>query len=309
MVALFVAFALVLTPFASAVKHVDSDYYTRETRKPWHTKLIESFSTLTMVGGKLCSTYPDVEETCDQYTCQANCPNDISGGCVVEVYEDGSTSYDRHEEIEPGTSIWVDDGDLYTIYYCEEDCSCSDYESVGCGEGPCDNDEMLRERTCEESCAEEQVCVEWGCEGSTDSDGDGIIDSEDDCPYEYAETDDGCPEDSEEDSDDEECQSYSEKRCYDNDVYWYDSCGNRENKYEECGEDSSGTWSKYCEGDNLMRRRDYTERGCSDGSCYSETKTEEEKIKVCDNECEDGSCTNPSSWESFIIWIKSLFYR
>jgi PKD repeat protein len=31
------------------------------------------------------------------------------------------------------------------------------------------------------------------------------------------------------------CTSHHEKRCYSGDVYWYDSCGNREEVYEECG--------------------------------------------------------------------------
>ena len=31
------------------------------------------------------------------------------------------------------------------------------------------------------------------------------------------------------------CVSHASFSCYDNDVYWYDSCGNREGKREECG--------------------------------------------------------------------------
>jgi hypothetical protein len=31
------------------------------------------------------------------------------------------------------------------------------------------------------------------------------------------------------------CDSHDHKECYDNDVYWYDACGNREDKYQDCG--------------------------------------------------------------------------
>ncbi|MCD4771433.1 hypothetical protein K8R30_03380 [archaeon] len=40
------------------------------------------------------------------------------------------------------------------------------------------------------------------------------------------------------------CVSHASSACYDDDVYWYDSCGNREEKGEECGAP-----------------------GCSDGQC------------------------------------------
>lgn len=31
------------------------------------------------------------------------------------------------------------------------------------------------------------------------------------------------------------CSSHDEKRCYSNDVYWFDSCGGREEQFDECG--------------------------------------------------------------------------
>ncbi len=31
------------------------------------------------------------------------------------------------------------------------------------------------------------------------------------------------------------CTSHDHQACYDNDVYWYDSCNNREEKAQECG--------------------------------------------------------------------------
>jgi hypothetical protein len=37
----------------------------------------------------------------------------------------------------------------------------------------------------------------------------------------------------------DDCESHDEKRCYNDDVYWYDSCGHRESRYKSCDEDCS----------------------------------------------------------------------
>ncbi|MCK4473945.1 hypothetical protein KAU40_01640 [Candidatus Parcubacteria bacterium] len=47
------------------------------------------------------------------------------------------------------------------------------------------------------------------------------------------------------------CISHSSFSCFDNDVYWYDSCGNREDKKQECGDD-------YCYNNNCFPRADAT---------------------------------------------------
>lgn len=58
------------------------------------------------------------------------------------------------------------------------------------------------------------------------------------------------------------CISHYSYSCYSNDVYWYDSCGNREEKKQECG---TGYWR--CCNNNCGRQ--YVYRGCSGTSCYS----------------------------------------
>jgi len=72
-----------------------------------------------------------------------------------------------------------------------------------------------------------------------------------------------------------ECQPHASIRCYNDssgehdnqDRYYYDSCGAREEKAEDCG---NGSWfpEKYrCSGDT--RQRWYTRRGCYQGSGWS----------------------------------------
>ena len=69
------------------------------------------------------------------------------------------------------------------------------------------------------------------------------------------------------------CVPQTDTACYDNDVYWFDSCGAMEEKKEECGEDYCGGWFPW--GNCLpyikireWRRACYSQ-GCSDSSCYS----------------------------------------
>ena len=71
----------------------------------------------------------------------------------------------------------------------------------------------------------------------------------------------------------EECTSHYTKKCYANDLYWYNSCNDREEKYQECGSDN---WT-----DNYQCSGDWTQR---------------EKIK---QGCSDNSCTNYSIWENY----------
>jgi len=85
-----------------------------------------------------------------------------------------------------------------------------------------------------------------------------------------------------------ECTPHAYKQCYNNDVYWYDSCGNREEKAEECGE-SSWTNDYRCSGNWVQRK--YVERGCQNAQCYEKEKwinyqNCEEEGKVC----QDGRC-------------------
>ena len=79
-----------------------------------------------------------------------------------------------------------------------------------------------------------------------------------------------------------------QKKCYDNDVYWYDCNGQRKDKYQECG--TSGWTDEYrCAGNWVQRK--YINRGCSNAQCYA---TEEWKdYQYCSNYCLNGKCVFP----------------
>lgn len=57
---------------------------------------------------------------------------------------------------------------------------------------------------------------------------------------------------------------FYEYQCYSDDVYWYDNCGNRVSKKEECGSDST---EMICHGSDRVIQVKYG-RGCSNGACF-----------------------------------------
>jgi len=83
------------------------------------------------------------------------------------------------------------------------------------------------------------------------------------------------------------CSRHDHYGCYDNDVYWYDKCGNREEKKKECGEDYCLSWTYYCDGDKKMRKRTCYSKGCASGQCYSESYVETELVEICEHGCID----------------------
>jgi len=93
------------------------------------------------------------------------------------------------------------------------------------------------------------------------------------------------------------CASHYTSQCYDNDVYWYDSCGNLQSKKQECGSGSYnscsgfGGWS--CSGNSRVRSRTCYSQGCSGGSCYSSPWTDSESSSCGSLVCSGGSCVTP----------------
>jgi len=91
------------------------------------------------------------------------------------------------------------------------------------------------------------------------------------------------------------CTSHEYYSCYDNDVYWYDKCDNREEKKEECGEDLN-LWSYYCEGKDVYKDAWFCVRkGCSGGACYDDSyecpdNTQHVYVETCPVACVDGEC-------------------
>ncbi len=85
------------------------------------------------------------------------------------------------------------------------------------------------------------------------------------------------------------CVSHTFSACYNNDLYWYDSCGYREEIKQDCGEDSCGSWGSWYKISTCTYRRDRTcyDRGCSAGSCYANSYTDS-GTATCPN---GGICT------------------
>ena len=91
----------------------------------------------------------------------------------------------------------------------------------------------------------------------------------------------------------EKCISHYTKKCYDNDVYWYNSCGEREEKYQECGPDSYiQKGAKYCVDNKVFQKVVYHYRGCSMGQCCDNSYEREELVEICDDGeiCQEGAC-------------------
>ncbi len=87
--------------------------------------------------------------------------------------------------------------------------------------------------------------------------------------------------------------SHATSACSDNDVYWYTSCNQREDKRDECGSSGCDSWgpnSCSSDGGKVVRTRACYDRGCSSGSCYSSTQTQAEDVETCRYGCENGKC-------------------
>ena len=109
----------------------------------------------------------------------------------------------------------------------------------------------------------------------------------------------------------EDCTSHDHYGCYDSDVYWYDSCNNREEKKEECGT-SGYAGNNYCHDNDVYRN--YTTKGCSGSSCTSSTNGIKQQECGADG-CSGGSCITCTShdhygcYDSDVYWYDSCNNR
>lgn len=86
----------------------------------------------------------------------------------------------------------------------------------------------------------------------------------------------------------EKCTPHSYKKCYENDIYWFDSCDNKEGKYEECGSVGCDIDSSVCNPDNECRYPNICKTGdCSD---YDNCGLINEKICPQGQSCCSGIC-------------------
>lgn len=98
------------------------------------------------------------------------------------------------------------------------------------------------------------------------------------------------------------CDSHVAQKCHDNDVYWFNSCNNREEKKEECGSDEcTGYGSWQCKDSNTKQktRTCYT-KGCdaATNACYSTQRIDsEEETCAYGTQCENGECREVGGYE------------
>ena len=83
------------------------------------------------------------------------------------------------------------------------------------------------------------------------------------------------------------CVDHSYKQCYSGDVYWYDSCSAKEDKYDECGvEEWTGDYQ--CSGDWIQRKKSVP--GCSGDECNISYQWVNYTECVGDQTCSGGTC-------------------
>ena len=116
-------------------------------------------------------------------------------------------------------------GELGSMSYCTDSCKCGE------GEGDCDG--LGTDKQCDSGliCVKD-VGANYGFSSGTD-----VCEKVGD-----------------------DCTPHASKKCYNNDVYWYDSCGDREGKYRDCP------------------------HGCEGGQCKSETCTPHDSKKCYNND-------------------------
>jgi len=104
------------------------------------------------------------------------------------------------------------------------------------------------------------------------------------------------------------CMPHDSYSCYNNDVYWYDSCSVIEEKKEECYKSCSGWGSNYCKDGDVYHSRTCYNTGCSGNSCYSNSYTSESKVADCSQGCSGGSCLSCTSQDHYSCYDNDVYW-
>ncbi len=166
----------------------------------------------------------------------------------------------------------------------EQERSCTDYE--GCSGGSCQEDTSTETRWVDDgsSCSTGDTCS-WEDTGDPYCDGDDVVQDEENTGTDYTGCDGG------------DCTSTS---CTGTNTYTVETCRTD----EEC--DDWGDW--YCDDDGSMSRdgecTDY--KGCSGGSCDSDTytDTESEPCETNDCPCMQRDTKSNSEADPGMAWIE-----
>ncbi|MBU0530391.1 MAG: hypothetical protein KKC05_01845 [Nanoarchaeota archaeon] len=111
-----------------------------------------------------------------------------------------------------------------------------------------------------------------------------------------------------------ECKAHHEYKCHGNHLYWYDSCGNKEEKKEAC---KHGCENATCQGKDSCEAN--AEFKCHGGHVfwYDSCGNLGYKKQACENGCENGACTQAQNqtnctvqheykcYENHVYWYDS----
>ena len=249
----------------------------------------------------------DEWEKCEDYYRESTAYNFDKN--PVEVATDYCSGNDVRE-------MYIDCYYVDEIFYTEKDCN--DYDYYGDWEYYCDSDEVKRKRIfydygcgngechrtsndyvydtisgqgdsnyCElrkqygcTLCAHE----EYDCDSDSECSGDlKCIGPDGDYNSDWY---DGCCNSNEEwDVTNKECLApclpHDYYSCYSNDLWWYNSCDEREKKKTDCGNDECSGWGEYCSDDDIYRYRECHDRGCSGNACFDNVDRQNELVQDC----------------------------
>jgi uncharacterized repeat protein (TIGR01451 family) len=195
-------------------------------------------------------------ESIDTHLC-TTCTNDCTSGAKRcsngQVQTCGNYDSDSCTE-------WGGDSDCPTGKTCTGNGECVSTCTNDCTSGAkrCSNGQV---QTCGNY--DSDTCTEWG--GNTDC-AVGKTCSNGEC----------------------QCASHNKKQCDGNDLYWYDSCNNKQELYQDCG-DNQWTDNYRCSADWTQRER--INRGCSYQQC-TETRewVNQDNCALTNKKCDGGQC-------------------
>jgi len=88
------------------------------------------------------------------------------------------------------------------------------------------------------------------------------------------------------------CRSHAYKKCLDQNLYWYNTCGKQEGLAEVCGSDQF-TSEYRCDGNQVQRQ--ILRQGCSNGNCYSIPEWKSTCRCASGDICSNGNCINSTA--------------
>jgi len=189
------------------------------------------------VAGDVKDSYNFEKESVQTYDCSTNCSTE-NYECGTFTFCGFSTSCGNCQTLY-GSDYVCNSGTCVLESECNEDCSDVTYE---CGtQTICDEECIIGDCTSANEICNVNVCESCptnygdcdnndstGCETNLNTDSSNCGSCGNDCQDGYSCVSGSCVEDS------EECTSNNYTQCYDGNVYWYDSCGEREGVYDYC---------------------------------------------------------------------------